>query len=67
MDKKVEISEIEGNLETSPETAADDAEQRPSKTETGSHDARQPVPGPPAIPWNVLFPPGHPLHDAGRT
>ena len=28
--------------------------------------AQQPSKGPPPIPWHILFPPGHPMHGAGR-
>jgi hypothetical protein len=68
MDKpKVETRNTEGELNASPETTADDAEQLSSMIGNGSHHAMELVQAPPPIPWNVLFPPGHPMHDPGRV
>ncbi len=31
-----------------------------------SSPVQQSVQGPPPVPWHILFPPGHPMHGAGR-
>lgn len=47
--------------------ATADTEETTLKAASASALVQERSQGPPPVPWHILFPPGHPMHGAGRA